>query len=97
MCRHQLALPSPLREHDVLMQAARAGQDIRPVGSDIKAEDLVLKAGTVLGPGEIGILASVGAAEVQVGPVWFTCPLQRACMSDSNLLAPSVASCPRLM
>ena len=77
------------------MQAAKAaGQDIRPVGSDIKAQDLVLKAGTLLGPGEIGILASVGAADVQVIPVWYTCPLQSVCMSTS--VPPRAVSCPWL-
>ena len=68
------------------MQAAsKAGQDIRPVGCDIQAKDTVLKAGTLLGPAEIGILASVGAAQVQVAPHWcipsLTCPGQQAAHS----------------
>ena len=46
--------------------AAKAGQDVRAVGSDIQAGQLVLPAGTLLGPAEIGILATVGAAELQV-------------------------------
>jgi len=38
----------------------RAGQNIRPVGSDLKRGDRVLTAGTVLTPAAIGLLASLG-------------------------------------
>ena len=49
------------------MQAAtKPGQDIRAVGSDIQAGAVVLPAGTLLGPAEVGILATVGAAALQV-------------------------------
>lgn len=51
------------------MQAARPGQDIRAVGSDIRAGETVLAAGERVGPAEIGLLATVGAATVQVGVV----------------------------
>ncbi|MEZ4770512.1 MAG: molybdopterin molybdotransferase MoeA [Caldilineales bacterium] len=37
-----------------------AGQNIRPVGSDIAAGELVLQAGQPLGPAELGMLASLG-------------------------------------
>ena len=47
--------------------AVGAGQDIRAVGSDIKAGQAVLQAGALLGAAEIGILATVGAATVRVG------------------------------
>ena len=46
--------------------AGKAGEDIRPVGSDIKRGQVVLQAGDMLDAPEIGILATVGAAEVQV-------------------------------
>ena len=42
------------------------GQDIRPVGTDIKTGEVVVKAGTKLGPSEAGVLASVGIVKVQV-------------------------------
>lgn len=42
------------------------GENIRPVGSDIKAGTRVLEAGTILGPAELGLLASLGVALVPV-------------------------------
>lgn len=39
---------------------------MRPVGSDIKAGQAVLHKGDLLGPAEIGILATVGAPSVKV-------------------------------
>lgn len=44
-----------------------AGENIRPVGSDMRAGDLLVPAGARLGPAEIGLLASLGHASVQVG------------------------------
>ncbi len=40
------------------------GRDIRRAGEDIRVGDVVLEAGTVLGPAELGVLASVGRASV---------------------------------
>jgi molybdopterin molybdotransferase len=37
-----------------------AGQEIRRAGDDIRAGEVVLRAGAVLGPAELGVLASVG-------------------------------------
>ena len=42
------------------------GQDIRPIGSDIEKGSMVLNQGTIIGPAEIGILATVGATEIKV-------------------------------
>ena len=47
--------------------AGKAGEDIRPVGSDIKQGQAVLHAGDMLDAPEIGILATVGATTVKVG------------------------------
>ncbi|MCM8746082.1 molybdopterin molybdotransferase MoeA [Thermomicrobium sp. CFH 73360] len=44
----------------------RPGENVRPVGVDIRCGDLVIPAGTVLGPAEIGLLASLGFARVTV-------------------------------
>lgn len=43
-----------------------AGQNIRPVGSDITAGELVLRAGQLLGPAELGMLASLGRSHALV-------------------------------
>ncbi|GLI59317.1 hypothetical protein VaNZ11_001172 [Volvox africanus] len=61
-------LPSgPDGEHRVhIKKAAKFGQDIRPVGSDIAEGDIVLKAGELVGVAEIGILATVGAVHLKV-------------------------------
>ena len=45
---------------------AEPGQHIRRAGEDIAAGDVVLPAGTVLGPGELGLLAALGRTLVQV-------------------------------
>ncbi|MBX7234382.1 MAG: molybdopterin molybdotransferase MoeA [Caldilineales bacterium] len=42
------------------------GADIRPPGQDIAAGERVLNQGAVLGPAEIGLLASVGLADAPV-------------------------------
>ncbi|HEX9926359.1 MAG TPA: gephyrin-like molybdotransferase Glp, partial [Anaerolineae bacterium] len=44
----------------------QAGANIRPVGQDINQGQLVLSQGTVLGPPELGLLGTVGQAEVAV-------------------------------
>lgn len=42
------------------------GANIHPVGVDVAAGEVVLEAGTVLGPAEIGLLAAIGATDVAV-------------------------------
>ena len=89
--------PDPSRCAPV-QAAGKTGQDIRPVGSDIKAGQLVLPAGTLLGPAEVGILATVGAAHVQVsftaGPAQLSAGcLSRSCMSRHCCAGASQAAC----
>jgi molybdopterin molybdotransferase len=43
-----------------------AGQNIRPRGQDISASEVVLERGRVLRPQDLGLLASIGCAQVQV-------------------------------
>jgi molybdenum cofactor synthesis domain-containing protein len=43
------------------------GENIRPIGTDLRQGDLLIPAGTLLGPAEIGLLASLGHAEVCIG------------------------------
>ncbi len=42
-------------------------ENVRPAGEDIRRGELVLTKGTVLRPQEIGVLASLGRPEVEVG------------------------------
>jgi molybdopterin molybdotransferase len=44
--------------------AARAGRHIRRAGEDVRQGARVISRGTVLGPAELGVLASLGKAEV---------------------------------
>jgi molybdopterin biosynthesis enzyme len=46
--------------------APSIGQDIRPVGSDIALGSKVLTSQSRLGAAEVGLLAAVGAVEVEV-------------------------------
>ncbi len=43
-----------------------AGNHVRPAGEDLRAGQLVFAAGTELGPGHLGVLASVGELEALV-------------------------------
>ncbi len=43
-----------------------AGQHVRPQGQEIRAGETLLEAGTRLGPVELGLIASIGLAEVVV-------------------------------
>lgn len=49
-------------------RAAEARAHVRAAGSDVKAGDRALEAGTILGPPQIGLLAAIGRATVRVRP-----------------------------
>lgn len=49
-----------------VLAGLRCGDNIRPRGQDIAAGSVVLSAGTVLGPAQIGVLAATGLAVVPV-------------------------------
>ncbi len=51
---------------DILTADIPAGANIRPVGQDIEAGQLVLPQGKLLGPAELGLLGAVGQADVPV-------------------------------
>jgi molybdopterin molybdotransferase len=42
------------------------GQHVRPAGDDIHAGDMVVAAGTEIGPGEVALLASLGLSPIRV-------------------------------
>lgn len=52
----------------VIYKSAPVGACIRPRATDVKTGDLMLPAGTVLGPREVGLLASLGAGRVKSRP-----------------------------
>jgi gephyrin len=52
---------------EIRQTQVRPGENIRPVGADLQAGDLLIPAGAMLGPAEIGLLASLGHASVRVG------------------------------
>jgi molybdopterin molybdotransferase len=45
--------------------AARPGANIRVAGEDVREGELVLPAGTVIGPAQVGVLASLGLGSVR--------------------------------
>jgi molybdopterin molybdotransferase len=47
---------------------AEARAHVRAKGSDVKAGDRALEAGTILGPSQIGLLAAIGRGTVRVRP-----------------------------
>jgi molybdopterin molybdotransferase len=49
---------------DVLVPVAE-GSDVRRAGDDIAADEVVIAAGSALGPAQLGVLASLGRAEVR--------------------------------
>lgn len=53
-------------EQVVILQQPRQGENIRPVGQDIAAGQIILQQGERLSPAAIGLLASIGQAKVQV-------------------------------
>ena len=54
-------------DHVVIHQEdVQPGANIRPIGSDVQKGDLVLPAGTILGPAEIGLAANMGINPISV-------------------------------
>ncbi len=49
-----------------LIRPVQPGENLRPPGQDVKAGQLVLAQGTVFGAPEVGLLAALGRAEVEV-------------------------------
>ncbi|XP_076680518.1 molybdenum cofactor synthesis protein cinnamon [Andrena cerasifolii] len=49
-----------------IMTEIKCGQDIRPIGCDIKEGELILKSGTRLGAVELGLISACGYKEVHV-------------------------------
>jgi molybdopterin molybdotransferase len=58
--------PVPGEPATVTLPAAPAGNFVRAAGSDIRAGEPALAAGTFLGPGQLGLLAALGLTEAAV-------------------------------
>jgi molybdopterin molybdotransferase len=50
-----------------ILSDADAGRNVRPRGEDVRRGSVVLRAGSVLRPAEIGVAASLGRARLRVG------------------------------
>lgn len=57
---------SPESEWVEILQAVEPGNNIRPAGEDMRRGQTVLFSGTAIGPWEIGVLATLGWANVPV-------------------------------
>jgi molybdopterin molybdotransferase len=69
----------------VLIQAsAEPGAHVRPAAEDVRAGEVVLTAGTVFGPAQIGVAAAVGHATVSVSRR----PVVLVLSTGSELVAP---------
>ncbi|MGH2522087.1 MAG: molybdopterin molybdotransferase MoeA, partial [Anaerolineales bacterium] len=49
-----------------IFKAAKAGANLRPIGQDMRAGEVVLRAGTSLRPAAVGVLAALGYTHVSV-------------------------------
>ena len=49
-------------------RAVRTGDYVRRVGDDVQPGDVAVRAGSIIGPAQVGLLASVGRAKVLVHP-----------------------------
>eukprot|EP01130_Rhizamoeba_saxonica_P016837 TRINITY_DN785_c0_g1_i1.p1 TRINITY_DN785_c0_g1~~TRINITY_DN785_c0_g1_i1.p1 ORF type:complete len:429 (+),score=113.45 TRINITY_DN785_c0_g1_i1:108-1394(+) len=66
------------------------GKDIRPIGSDLAEGQLVLSKGDLLGPGEIGLLATVGITEALV----YRKPIVAVLSTGDELVEPNETPAP---
>lgn len=62
----QVEFTKEVGDSALILEAAKVGTNIRRAGGDVTKGTLVLEAGTVLGPAEVGMAASLGFAVVQV-------------------------------
>ncbi|MEO8887775.1 MAG: gephyrin-like molybdotransferase Glp [Jatrophihabitantaceae bacterium] len=64
----QVELTDGGTEHVTIRAAREQGTHVRTAGEDVQAGQLVLEAGTTLGPAQLGLLAALGEAAVSVIP-----------------------------
>jgi len=56
----------PSQSSVLLNTAIRAGENVAPRGSEVKSGDVVLERGQLIGPSQIGVLATFGISAVKV-------------------------------
>ncbi|AYN40881.1 molybdopterin molybdenumtransferase MoeA [Streptomyces dangxiongensis] len=66
--RSRSLAPQGAEGHVHVYRSAAARAHVRARGSDVKAGDLALEAGTVLGPPQLALLAAIGRGTVRVRP-----------------------------
>ena len=64
-----------------ILSTPRVGQDIRPVGFDIKAGEKVLSVDDYIDSAELGILATVGCTNVEV----YKLPMIAVCSTGNEV------------
>lgn len=47
-----------------LLESCDKGDNIREIGSDIQKDELIFEAGHLVGPADVGLLASLGRSDV---------------------------------
>jgi len=72
---------------NILTPQPQVGSNIRPIGQDIEAGQLVLARGKLLGPAELGLLATVGQTQVQV----YRRPVVAVMSTGDEIVAPDNA------
>src|SRR5258707_60974 len=60
------AMPSQIGGEVLIYRGAGSGENVRQAGGDVRLGETVLRAGAIIRPAEIGVLASVGKARVAV-------------------------------
>src|SRR5262245_48689930 len=53
-------------ERVAILDARDAARNVRPAGEDLAEGDVAVSSGSVIGPAQLGVLASVGASAVEV-------------------------------
>jgi gephyrin len=57
----------PSEDHVIIRQDhVKEGENVRPIGYDLRQGERILPAGTILGPAEVGLLAGLGITPVPV-------------------------------
>jgi molybdopterin molybdotransferase len=54
------------KTHICISEELKTGQNIRPMGQDIRVGDCILSKGDVLTPQRLGLIASIGIAEINI-------------------------------
>ena len=66
MVEHTIDLPDQDRVR--ILESVGKGKNVAPRGSDVQVGDVVLRAGSLITPAAVGVLASVGCTDVDVFP-----------------------------